>query len=67
MPWGICRAEELLTFLNVQDHSLAYPHYAFDQRERAKWAGEKRPEIGLGMAELSSERKKIKSTDRQSE
>jgi hypothetical protein len=41
MPLGICRAEEILTFLGGQDHSLAYPHYAFAQGERAKWASGK--------------------------
>ena len=40
MPLGICRDEEILPFLSVQDHSLDYPHDAFTHREKTKWAGE---------------------------
>ncbi len=42
-PWQSAALTENLNVLSVQDLSLAYPHYAFAQRERAKWASGKRP------------------------
>ena len=66
MPLGICRAEESLTFLSVQDHSLAYPHYAFAQEEKAKWAGGKRSVTRWESGSPSSARQKTKSSDLQS-
>jgi hypothetical protein len=66
MPLGICRAEEILTFLSVKDHSLAYPHYAFAQEEKAKWSGGKRSVTRWESGSPSSARQRTKSSDLQS-